>query len=261
VAADAAGSNPVSVAPGAAQPIFQPMANHPSPGEPPSRETASRSDEATGDGATPPIRVLIADDHPVVRDGLALILQTEPDFQVVGLAADGREALWLAEELRPAVLLLDLGMPELDGVEVIRRLRESRPEIGVVVFTVFDTDERILAALQAGARGYLLKGAPREDVFTALRTVAAGGSLLPPLVASRLLRHVRGEDEAPFEPLSPRQQQVLGLLAQGLQNKEIAAALGVAQRTAKFHVETVLRKLGAGNRTEAVAIATRRHLI
>jgi len=214
-----------------------------------------------GSAAPRPIRVLIADDHPVVRDGLALILQTEPDFEVVGLAANGVEALQLAEQLRPAVLLLDLAMPELDGVEVIHRLRASRPETGIVVFTVFDTDERILAALQAGARGYLLKGAPREEVFTALRTVAAGGSLLPPLVASRLLRHVRGEDEAPFEPLSPRQQQVLTLLARGLQNKEIAVALGVAQRTAKFHVETVLRKLGAGNRTEAVAIATRRHLI
>jgi DNA-binding NarL/FixJ family response regulator len=206
--------------------------------------------------------VLIADDHPVVRAGLSLMLQTEPDFAVVGEATNGREALELADRLRPAVLLLDLAMPELDGVEVIRRLRETQPEAGIVVFTVFDTDERILAALQAGARGYLLKGAPREEVFAAIRTVSGGGSLLPPLVASRLLRHVRGEDEAPpLEPLSARQQEVLRLLAQGLQNKEIAAVLGVAQRTAKFHVETVLRKLGATNRTEAVAIATRRHLI
>ncbi len=259
--AEAAGFSPLSVATGAAQPAHQPASKHASSDAPQPHGAQAQGSEEPAERPARPIRVLIADDHPVVRDGLALILQTEPDFEVVGLAADGREALRLAEELRPAVLLLDLGMPELDGVEVIRRLRESRPEIGVVVFTVFDTDERILAALQAGARGYLLKGAPREDVFTALRTVAAGGSLLPPLVASRLLRHVRGEDESPFEPLSPRQQQVLGLLAQGLQNKEIAAALGVAQRTAKFHVETVLRKLGAGNRTEAVAIATRRHLI
>lgn len=209
-----------------------------------------------------PIHVLIADDHPVVRDGLALILPTEPDLAVVGEAADGQEALRLAERLRPDVLLLDLGMPKLDGVEVIRRLHETRPEIGVVVFTVFDSDERIIAALQAGARGYLLKGAPREEVFAAVRTVAAGGSLLPPVVASRLLRHMRGEgDEPPIEPLSERQREVLRLLARGLQNKEIAAQLGIGERTAKFHVETVLHKLGAGNRTEAAAIATRRRLI
>ncbi len=192
--AEAAGFSPLSVAAGAAQATHQPASNHPSPDAPPSHAAHAQASDEPAERPARPIRVLIADDHPVVRDGLALILQTEPDFEVVGLAADGREALRLAEELRPAVLLLDLGMPELDGVEVIRRLRESRPGIGVVVFTVFDTDERILTALQAGARGYLLKGAPREDVFTALRTVAAGGSLLPPLVASRLLRHVRGED-------------------------------------------------------------------
>lgn len=190
------------------------------------------------------------------------MLQTEPDLHVVGEAADGVEALRLADALRPEVLLLDLGMPELDGVQVIQRLRDSGSTIGIVVFTVFDTDERILAALQAGARGYLLKGAPREEVFDAIRVVAAGGSLLPPVVASRLLRHVRGDDDAPvLEPLSPRQQEVLRLLARGLQNKEIAVALKIGERTAKFHVEAVLRKLGAGNRTEAVAIAAHHHLI
>ena len=208
------------------------------------------------------IDIVIVDDHPVVRAGLSLMLQTEPDLHVVGEAPDGAHALHLAAELRPAVLILDLAMPEMDGVEVIRRLHETQPEIGVVVFTVFDTDERILTALQAGARGYLLKGAPREEVFDAIRVVAAGGSLLPPIVASRLLRHVRGDDDEPLlEPLSPRQQEVLRLLARGQQNKEIAATLKIRERTAKFHVEAVLRKLGAGNRTEAVAIAAHHHLI
>lgn len=207
-----------------------------------------------------PIRVLIADDHPVVRDGLALILGTEPDLEVVGEAGDGERALHLAETLRPDVLMLDLAMPGMDGVEVIRRLRERRIEIGILVFTAYDTDERILTALQAGAAGYLLKGAPRAEVFGAIRTVAAGGSLLPPVVASRLLRHMR-DGAGDGEALSPRQREVLRLLSQGLQNKEIAAALGIGERTAKFHVEAVLRRLGATNRTEAAAIAARRGLV
>jgi DNA-binding NarL/FixJ family response regulator len=209
-----------------------------------------------------PIRVLIADDHPVVRAGLSLMLQTEPDLEVVGEAADGPAALQLAAALRPAVVLLDLEMPGMDGVEVIRRLSAEHPEIAVVVFTVFDTDERILTALQAGARGYLLKGAPREELFAAVRTVSAGGSLLAPVVASRLLRRVQGEDEEPSaEPLTPRQLEVLQLVARGLPNKEIAASLGISARTAKYHVEAVLHRLGATNRTEAVAIATRRRLL
>jgi DNA-binding NarL/FixJ family response regulator len=207
-----------------------------------------------------PIRVLIADDHPIVRDGLALILATAADIEVVGEAADGEEALRLVERLHPDVLVLDLAMPGVDGVEAIRRLRANGSGAGILVFTAYDTDDRILAALRAGAAGYLLKGAPREDVFAAIRTVAAGGSLLPPVVATRLLRHVRGDEPEP-EDLTPRQSEVLRLLAQGQQNKEIAAALGISERTAKFHVEAVLRRLGACNRTEAAAIATRRGLL
>src|SRR5579859_6452736 len=148
------------------------------------------------------IRILLADDHPIVREGLRAVLETQPDFEVVGTpqqAASGDEALRLALELKPDILLLDLEMPVMDGVETIRRLRrqvanaqkngeQSGPH--VIVFTAFDNDERIIAALQAGANGYLLKGAPREDMFQAIRVTMQGGSLLQPVVASKLLRHM-----------------------------------------------------------------------
>jgi len=206
-----------------------------------------------------PIRILIADDHPVVRDGLAAILGTQDDFEVVGHAADGQAAVQGCRDLQPDVLILDLEMPEVDGVEALRRLRQQGLPARVIVFTVFDTDERILAAVQEGARGYLLKGAPRDEVFNAVRVVHRGGSLLEPVVASRLLQRVhRGSDD---NALSARESEVLGLLAQGLQNKEIADRLFISERTVKFHVSAVLRKLGAGNRTEAVALAAQRGLV
>lgn len=209
-----------------------------------------------------PIRLLVADDHPVVRDGLIAILGTQPDFVVVGAAATGGEVVAQAAALAPDVVLLDLEMPEMDGVEAMRRLRATYPEVRVVVFTAFDTDERILDAVRAGAQGYLLKGAPREDIFNAVRVVHAGGSLLQPLVASRLLQQVRQAPPAARPPLlTPREHDVLRLLAQGQQNKEIAATLAISERTVKFHVSTILEKLGAGNRTEAVARATQQGLV
>lgn len=211
---------------------------------------------------TAPIRVLVADDHPVVRDGLVAILGTQPDFEVVGEAGNGAEAVAQVQALAPDVLLLDLEMPELDGVAVLRRLREIGAAVRVVVFTAFDTDERILDAVQAGAQGYLLKGAPREELFNAVRVVHGGGSLLQPIVASKLLKRVRHDPQArAAEALTGRELEVLRLLAQGLQNKEIAASLVISERTVKFHVSSVLSKLGAGNRTEAVKIAARHGLI
>jgi DNA-binding NarL/FixJ family response regulator len=212
-----------------------------------------------------PIRILIADDHPVVRDGLAAILSTQPDFSVVGAAGDGAEVVRLARSLNPDVLLLDLEMPVMDGVEALRRLREGGMPVRAIAFTAFDTDERILGAVQAGAQGYLLKGAPREELFNAIRVVHAGGSLLQPIVTSKLLRHVAGrnaagEDSPPGE-LSPREREVLALMARGLQNKEIAAELVISERTVKFHVSSILAKLGAGNRTEAVTTALQQGLI
>jgi DNA-binding NarL/FixJ family response regulator len=207
------------------------------------------------------IRILIADDHPIVRDGLAAVLATQPDFAVAGEAGTGAETVRRALELGPDVLLLDLEMPEGDGVETLLRLRERESPARVIVLTAFDTDERILAALRAGAQGYLLKGAPREEIFGAIRTVFAGGSLLTPLVASRLLRHVAEPDAPPLPALTERERETLRLLGRGLRNKEIAAHLGVRERTAKFHVAALMRKLGAGNRTEVVTRATQRGLL
>jgi DNA-binding NarL/FixJ family response regulator len=212
---------------------------------------------------TDTIALLIVDDHPVVRDGLVAILGTQPDFEIAGEAASGEAALALYERLRPDVILLDLEMPEMDGVEVIKRLRATRPEVKIVVFTAFDTDERILSALQAGAKGYLLKGAPRSELFEAIRIVHQGGSLLQPVVASRLLSQLSGSESAdgPAEPLTPREAEVLQLLAQGKPNKEIAAELFISERTVKFHISAILAKLGATNRTEAVTIALQQGLV
>ena len=207
------------------------------------------------------IRIAIADDHPVVREGLVAMLETEPDFEVVGTAATGAEAAALVARVDPDVMLLDLELPELDGVGVLRRLAAESARVGVIVFTVFDTDERIIAAVEAGAAGYLLKGAPRGELFAAVRTVAAGGSLLTPVASSAVLRRVRGETPAAGPSLTPREREVLEALTLGLGNKQIAARLGVSERTVKFHVSSLFEKLGAGNRTEAVTIAARAGLV
>jgi len=200
------------------------------------------------------IRIAVADDHPVVRDGLVAMLETQPDFQIVGSAATGADAVALVASSNPDVLLLDLEMPVLDGVGVLHRLHDDDARVRVIVFTVFDTDERIIAAVEAGAAGYLLKGAPRADVFAAVRVVARGGSLLAPLAASAVLRRVRGEaPETPRVKLTPREQLVLEHLARGLGNKQIGARLGISERTVKFHVNSILRKLHVANRAEAVA--------
>jgi len=208
------------------------------------------------------IRLLVADDHPMLREGLVAVLATQPDFEVVGEAADGDEVVSLAQNLDPDVILLDLEMPNADGVEALEKLRDTGSRARTVVFTAYDTDERILGSLRAGARGYLLKGASRQEIFGAIRTVQAGGSLLEPGVADRLLGRLDSEENIPQNRrLTPRELEVLALLAQGFKNAEIAARLFISERTVKFHVGSILAKLEAQNRTEAARIAVRRGLV
>ncbi|HMA35963.1 MAG TPA: response regulator transcription factor [Chloroflexia bacterium] len=206
------------------------------------------------------IRLVLADDHPIVREGLAAVLETQPDFTIVGQASDGAAAVALVAAQQPDVVLLDLEMPLLDGVQALRAMRAANPAVRALVFTAFDTDERIIGAVQAGAAGYLLKGAPRDDLFRAIRVVAAGGSLLQPAVAAKLIRRI-ATPPAVVAPLTDREHDVLALLVQGLPNKEIAGRLQISERTVKFHVSALLAKLGAGNRTEAVHLARQRGLV
>ncbi len=207
------------------------------------------------------IRLLVADDHPMLREGLVAVLGTQPDFEVVGEAADGDEVVRLAESLGPDVILLDLEMPGTDGVAALERLRDAGSTARAVVFTAYDTDERILGSLRAGARGYLLKGASRQEIFGAIRTVYAGGSLLQPAVTDRLLERIDRGDGRDASNLTPRELEVLALLARGLKNAEIAERLFISERTVKFHVGSILAKLEADNRTEAVTIAANRGLV
>ncbi len=199
------------------------------------------------------IKLLVADDHPVVRDGLVAVLETQPDFVVVGEAADGQQVLDRLAALDVDVLLLDLEMPVLDGVQVLEQLRQRNVTLNTLVFTAFDTDERIVGAIRAGARGYLLKGAPRHELFAAIRTIHAGGTTLQPIVAAKLIQHVQQASVVP--QLTERERAVLSWLAQGMANKQIAQQLTITERTVKFHVHSLLEKFNASNRTHVVAKA------
>jgi DNA-binding NarL/FixJ family response regulator len=211
------------------------------------------------------IRVLIADDHTVVRDGLRSMLAREPDFEVVGEAADGQAAVRLATRVQPDVILMDLRMPILDGVEAMRQIRESGTPAKLLVLTTFDTDEYIFQAIEAGARGYLLKDSSRDELFRAIRAIHAGESLIQPAVAARVLDRFaqisRSARENDTDSLSARELNVLENLAKGLANKEIAAQLSVSENTVKTHVASIFQKLGVSDRTGAVTTGLQRGLI
>lgn len=205
---------------------------------------------------TPTIRLLIVDDHPIVRDGLVAILhEGEPDLKVVGEAGDGKEAVITWRTLRPTVTIMDLQLPGATGVEAIQAIHREDPEACILVLTTFDGDADIQRALEAGARGYVLKSARRAILIEAVRAVAAGERYLPPSTAARLVEAMEAEQ------LTTREFEVLRLVAQGERNREIANTLGLAEPTVKIHVNNLLRKLQAKDRTEAAMIALKRGLI
>ncbi len=201
-----------------------------------------------------PIRLLLADDHEVTRAGFAAMLADCPEFCIVGQAEDGRQALELCAQLNPDIAILDIRMPQLNGLATARLLHERMPAIKVLLFTMYDSPDHLEAAISAGAVGYLLKDASRQEVIDGLRQVAAGQSALNGMVSAQLLRRVveRGQSGAAISnALTPRERQVLGLVAGGFTNREIGEKLGIATGTAKAHVERVIGKLGVADRTQA----------
>lgn len=204
------------------------------------------------------IKVLVADDHQVVRAGIVALLEQQEGFQVVGEAGTGDEAVEKALAKRPDVVLMDLQMPGTDGVQATRILRERAPEVAVLVLTTFDDDELIWGAIQAGAKGYLLKDTPPAGLFSAVRDVAAGKTLIAPEVLARLTQVIQQGGPGPEEePLTEREHEILQLIAKGYSNKEIAAALFISDNTVKTHISNLFDKLGVRDRTEAVTKALR----
>ena len=209
------------------------------------------------------IRVLLADDHPVVRRGLAALLGTLPDFEVVGEAVDGEEAIREAQLTRPDVVLMDVRMPGTDGVAATRRLRETVPDTAVLVLTMYDDDATVFTAMRAGARGYLLKGAEQEEIADAIRAVVRGQAIFGPGIASRLLDHFANPPapaEDPFPELTPREREILELLAEGRRTADIAGALHLSPKTVSNNLTTIFAKLEVADRTAAVIRARERGL-
>ncbi|MGR0320858.1 response regulator [Agromyces sp. ZXT2-3] len=207
-----------------------------------------------------PIRVVVADDHPIVRSGIVGLLESEPGIEVVGEAVDGAEAVALAEELQPDLVLMDLRMPVLDGAAATERILASNGAAGtrVLVLTTYETDDHILAAIEAGASGYLLKAAPQEEILAGIRSVAAGETVLAPSIAAKLVARVRsaaGPAATARPALSPRELEVLRLVADGRSNPEIGGMLHIGEATVKTHLIHVFEKLEVGDRTRAVTRA------
>ena len=211
------------------------------------------------------IKILIADDHLIIRQGLRLILETEDDFELVGEASDGAEALSLCKKLSPDVILMDLRMPNMDGLTAIERLRAEQPGIAVVILTTFNEDELMLRGLQAGARGYLLKDTDRATLFDTIRAAARGETLLKPEIMTRVLALTSRPVTAPQsnEPvnLTDRELEVLQSVARGARSKEIAVQLGISERTVKAHLASIYSKLGVDSRAAAIAVAAQMGLL
>ena len=204
------------------------------------------------------IKILVVDDHPVVRDGLKGMLAGLGEFEVVGEAADGLRAVELAGQLAPQVVLMDLRMPVMDGVQATARIHAQRPGSFVLVLTTYDTDADILRAIEAGATGYILKDAPREELYRAIRATAQGQSYLSPSVATRLMGQLRAPEE---NALSQREVDVLTWVARGASNKEIARSLHISEATVKSHLLHIFSKLGVSDRTQAVTLAVQKKII
>jgi len=211
------------------------------------------------------IKILIADDHLIIRQGLRLILETESDFKLVGEASDGAEAVSLCKKLKPDVVLMDLRMPNMDGLTAIEKLRVEQPEVAVVILTTFNEDELMLRGLQAGARGYLLKDTDRSTLFDTIRAAARGETLLKPEIMARVLSQqnaptTKSKPDQSFN-LTEREFEVLESVARGERSKEVAAHLGISERTVKAHLASIYNKLGVDSRAAAIAVAAQNGLL
>lgn len=205
------------------------------------------------------IRVLVVDDHPIVREGLVAVLEDAPDLEVVGAVGSAEDALGLAARVKPDVILLDLELPGMDGTAAIPRLAVTAPGARVIAFTAYDTEERVLSTLEAGAKGYLLKGAPADEIVRAIRAVHRGEAPLATRIAARVVAAAGSRRRG--GTLSMREREVLRLVAAGRSSKQIARSLSITERTVKFHIASILNKLGAENRAQAVALAAQRGLL
>ncbi len=207
------------------------------------------------------IRILITDDHSIVREGLRLILDTVEEFEVIGEAANGAEAVSMANELQPDVILMDLRMPKMDGLTAIQRLQIDQPEIGIIILTTYDEDDMMIKGLQAGARGYLLKDTRRATLFNTIQAAARGETLLNPEIMARVLAQpaeTKPAKDTPGISLTEREDEVLHKVADGLTSKEIAYQLGITERTVKAHLTSIYNKLGVDSRAAAITEMVKR---
>jgi DNA-binding NarL/FixJ family response regulator len=213
------------------------------------------------------IRLVIAEDQAMMRESLAQMLALEDDIQVVGTASDGERALSVCRAQKPDVLLTDIGMPKVSGIEVTDTLRKELPDTQIVILTIYGDDDKVFSAIKAGARGYVLKDSPPEEALAAIRAVARGGGLLPPALASRVFNEFsrlstqRAVDNAVFSHLTDREREVLSFIGKGMRNKEIADALFISEKTVKNHISKIFEKLEVNSRAEAALLAARQGLV